>query len=230
MELTKKHSEGTPTTEQEVLEKYQTTDKKLYMTLDESVSLSISLARQIHEKGGQFDKVIGIANGALLPTKVIADTLGLPYSFITIRRKGSSIKSRLSKYPALVKIISFWFKIPLLREPLVFLMNRFTKLSDDQTIPDSATLDKSILLIDDSVESGQTLVKAEEVLSTGNPDIRITTAVLVAKPIPADSATHYTPDFFLARLMQHFPWSSNNPEYDQYQEWLAENNLQKEQS
>ena len=74
--------------------KFLSIDHTVYMTMEEAITLSHDLADTI-DISGRPSLLVGVANGALLPMKIVADDLGIPLQVIHLRRKGSRYKQRL---------------------------------------------------------------------------------------------------------------------------------------
>jgi len=213
-----------------IVNKYAEIDEKMFMSMDEAIELSHEIARRISMNGVEPHAIVGIANGALLPTKIIATDLNLPFEMITIRRKGSAVKSRLSRYKTVVKLASIWYRTPFLRYPLVWILKimRYGFKSAPTLMLTNCYQGKHILLVDDATDSGKTLRRAEQMLS--NRQCRqITTAVLSVAKENKNSADFYIPDYYISQRMQRFPWSINNPAFPEYQKWLKQNVLEANQ-
>ncbi len=209
-----------------IVNKYAKINDRLFMSIEEAIELSHEIARRISMNGVEPHGVVGIANGALLPTKIIATDLNLPFEMIAIRRKGSVIKSRLSRYKVVVKLASIWYRIPFVRFPLVWVMKMMKHgFKSDPVLTGTNYQDKHILLVDDAIVSGKTLRRAEQILS-GQQCRQITTAVITVSKNKKKSADFYIPDYFISRQLQHFPWSINHPDFLEYQEWLKQNGLE----
>ncbi len=214
-------------TDRAVVEKYRHITTKEYMTLNEALALSRRLAAD--HAGNGYDLVIGVPNGGLLPTKVVSDALGIPFRLVTVRRKGSAIKGRLSRYRWVKRLVARWYETPVLNIPLEAVMQYMSGLADsdgeDEQIHDLTAFSR-ILVVDDSLESGQSLRRVVEIVSRqAATGAQIDTAVLcVGQAVPEEKRL-YRVDYRLCDLMQHFPWSTNNPDYDSYQQWLADHDL-----
>lgn len=209
-----------------IVNKYAEIDDKLFMSTDEAVELSYEIARLIRVNGVEIHGVVGVANGALLLTKVIATDLNLPFEMITIRRKGSAIKSRLSRYKPIVKLASMWYRIPLLNLPLVWVMKMMNGFKSDPVLTSTNCYqDQHILLVDDATDSGRTLRRAEQILCKQQCR-QITTAVISVSKKNKKKPNLYIPDYFISQRIQHFPWSVNNPDFPKYQKWLKQNGLE----
>lgn len=209
-----------------IVKKYTELDDRVFMTVNEAVELSRELAKRAVQTDIQFDEVVGIANGACLPTTIIAESLGLPFQMLRIRRKGSVVKNFLGRFSFVVRFFSVWYSIPVLNYPLVRVMGKMRNLADNDEDQNESRFKgkKNILIVDDALEFGSTIEAAQQIIKKDNPQCNTVVAVMSwAVLLPNETqVTH--PDFFISRIVHHFPWSMNSPSYDEYQRWLGENN------
>ena len=63
------------------------------MTMGEAEALSHDMAIEILS-ANKPDLLVGIASGALLPTKVVAEHIGVPYQMVRVRRRSSRYKQK----------------------------------------------------------------------------------------------------------------------------------------
>ena len=95
-----------------IISRYADADEKLFMSVDEALVLSRELAERVRQSGFRPEKIIGVANGALLPATVVAESLDLPLEMVRVRRKGSTIKKRLAKFGLVRSVVSFLTNFP----------------------------------------------------------------------------------------------------------------------
>lgn len=210
-----------------VLQKFRERDEKLYMTLAEAQVLSVALADAVVAAGIQPDKVIGVANGALMPATLVAERLQLPVEMVRIRRKGSGIKRRLSRLPFLRELVTWLYRLPGTHQLLRFVMNRFNRLEEadagSATTVASAT---TLLVVDDAIETGQTLKRILDIQQSQNPGARVVNAVISwSIGFREKGQCAVNPDVYLSDRIHHYPWSQNSPAFAEYQTWLAERGL-----
>lgn len=211
------------------VQKYRETDDKLFMSLAESVHVCEALADEVRDDGYAMDAIVGIANGALLPTRVIADRLGLPCEFVRYRRQGSTIKRRLGKVPGLRALVTWLYGFGAIARKLAPIIDSFNKLDTDSAKSNTDLTrfagSGRVLLVDDAIDSGQSIaIACEQLRKRGATEIR---TVVITWSDKHDSKANcgVEPEYFLNRRVQHYPWSENNPELKHYQQWLTDHEL-----
>jgi hypothetical protein len=90
------------------LRKFTESTTQLYMTIPEAEALSRELAEHIRpavlsDLRERRVVVVGIANGGLMPAKIVSDVLVAPMSSVRIRRVGSRYKRALGSIGPLVR-------------------------------------------------------------------------------------------------------------------------------
>jgi hypoxanthine phosphoribosyltransferase len=206
------------------ISKYSQTNEKLFMTMEEVFCLSQELSRRIGREHPQIEKVVGIANGAAMMTKIIADELDLSFDMVRIRRNGSFLKDRLEKFPGVRKIASLIYGIPILNWPMVQIMQWLNRAPIVESSESALLLPKKVVLIDDVIDSGQSVLAAIDILSnSGATDITCAVMVWSDWAERRGATPLFEPDYYIGRRVQHFPWSKNNPNYQEYCEWIAAN-------
>ncbi len=211
-----------------ILNKYRTATTKMNMTLEESIRICEHLADEVTRCGVQYDAIVGIANGALLPTRVIADRLAMPCEFIRLRRQGSSIKSRLSKVPGMRTLVSWLFGFRAIARTLAPIMDSFNKLQTEKTVSETTGFpgDGRVLLVDDAIDSGQSIVAAQQLLLERGASVVHTVVMTWSDSQSFDADCQLDePEYWLNRRIQHYPWSGNNPMNGDYKTWLARHDL-----
>jgi phosphoribosylpyrophosphate synthetase len=204
-------------------QKYLSLEKKSFMTIEESVDLSRQLAVEV-ERTGRGDLVVGLANGALLPTKVVADELGLPFEIVKVRRKGSRWKQKLVPIKRALRIPSsviLWGPfLPLWN----FIQNRSAGL---ETSEESFAFDvkgKSVVLVDDCIVTGGSLEEVKRrLLDQGAASV--VTAVICWTDNGPGGPEGKRPDVFLHRAIHFYPWSNNSPFLDRFEAWVKGNGM-----
>jgi adenine/guanine phosphoribosyltransferase-like PRPP-binding protein len=203
-----------------VLAKYESTDVKMFMSVDEATVLAEELARRLGTNNPRPDLVVGIADGALLIARVVADRLGVPMQVLRIRRRGTGIKKTLATLPwlrsAIGKVYGLLYSLPAVRPLMMAIMNRFQKLEEPAHAELPEVRGKHVALIDDCIESGQTFLAASRMLS-GARSVR-SACISWSR---GSQGRHVAPDIFINRRIQHFPWSTNSPHWDEYHATLA---------
>ena len=214
--------------DQEIAEKYRQLDDKLFMSVHEAEALSREMARLVKDSGIEIHKVVGVANGAFLPATIVAERLDVPLEMVRIRRKGSGLKRRLAKVPFLRGLVTVMYKLPVLHSLLRWVMDKFNRLEDnsDQGSQSAGPTGVGILVVDDAIETGQTLKRIMEMQAGDNTDARMYSAVIswsVAYKNVVEGAVK--PDFYISKRVQHYPWSQNSNHLADYQAWLSERGI-----
>lgn len=210
----------------DVVRKYAEVEEKIFMTLEESIDLSKGLAERVLEADYKPDYIIGIANGALLPTHVVADELKLPFEYIRMRRQGSRWKRRLAKIPGVRAVFSLLFKVQVFARLVAPIIDSVNKLESEEVDKNSLPHEgRSILLVDDAIESGQSIASAVDMLLLqGAKSVKVA-VIGWSKRIDSEQKHGVVPDYVLNRRLQHYPWSENNPQVHAYRSWLAKHDL-----
>jgi hypoxanthine phosphoribosyltransferase len=205
--------------------KFDPATARITMSLTESELLSVALAQASQTRWGGFDLVVGLANGALLPAKVVADTLGLPVQIVRIRRQGSGYKQKLIG-------IKNWLRIPnglILWGPFKPLWDLFqnatSKLEEGHDAFGFDVAGKRVLLVDDCIVSGASVRHvAERLAACSAAEVR--TAVIcwcedVPGGVPAPE-----PDVYLQRQIHTYPWAGNSDDLDAFKRWVSAHGLE----
>ncbi len=208
----------------EIVAKFAKTDEKLIMTIEESTTLSREIAFQVTKLPEQPDLVLGIDKGALLMAKVISSELQIPMKTIRIQRKGSKIKEKLETIPGLAKFLSRWYKIPVINIPLKHVLHQLSGLSKVSNQVNLNVREKRVLLVDDAMETGQSLVAAKALLTAGCVKSVMTAVLTWSNKHDSQQKNQIQPDIFISRRIQRFPWSRNSPFYNEYEKWLLNTN------
>ena len=195
----------------------------MFITLAEAERLSQALADQILKSFGRPDLLVGIANGAILPTKIAADHLGVPYEIVRVRRQGSRIKQRLV-------FIKKAFRIPgraMTFGPLMWFwrkfQDRYSSLEQTDDAFNFSINGRTVVLIDDEIVTGASVKYVrDELIARGCASVRI--AVIGWYRGKGDSGD-FAPDTYLIAEHKFYPWSHNSPDYSAFESWLGENNL-----
>jgi hypoxanthine phosphoribosyltransferase len=221
-----------------IVRKYAEAETKLFMTLAEAEALSIELAMRIRRKAAAItDKqwiVVGIANGGLMVAKIVAETLGFPFEPIRIQRSGTRLKRKIGKYDWVVRCVDSLLRMPLSRpvlRRLIDKMNRLKTDTDGRLAIESGARQASfkgnhIILVDDCINSGQTIQLAKKtLLAAGAKDVL--TGVLTVYNSEKDQfkSKQFGPLVYLNTRIHHYPWSQNNNEYDDLLYWLNERGI-----
>jgi len=199
--------------------KFLTADHTVYMTMEEAIALSRDLADAI-ETFGRPDLLVGVANGALLPMKIVADELGIPLRVIHLRRKGSRYKQRLFAIKEAVGIPTSLLTIRPMRAIQTWFEQRTSALEETNDAFAYDVVGKDVMIIDDAIHTGMTVRHLKErLLAKGATKVSV--AVICWYRGPTDSGD-WGPDLYLHRRYQWYPWSNNSPYFAEFLNWLAE--------
>jgi adenine/guanine phosphoribosyltransferase-like PRPP-binding protein len=210
------------------VEKFKNANQKHFMHLSESIELSKEIGRLLCDfaVSQKPDVIFGIANGALLMTIIIAEHLGIPWEMIKICRSGTKIKETLVKSKLLLRVASIWYKAPILNIPLKSLMQRFEKLAPPEDFAKKLDVEnKVVALVDDCIETGQTLQAAMMMLQKAGAKSILVAVMSWSEKVDSLSKHGIAPDIFINRCIQHYPWSRNSPFRNDYLNWLEANGL-----
>lgn len=199
-------------------------DQTINATIEEVETLARDLAKEIAKLEPKADMVVGLANGAWLPTKVVADTLGLPGHMVKVRRKGSRYKQRLAVIVRALRIPPQLILWGPFRAMWVLFQNRTGTLEGSGEALDFDPSGKHIVIVDDCVETGNSFrYVAEKLLAAGARSTR--TAVYCWSRMPKIPEAQSRPDIYLHRQIQFYPWSGNTTRIGEFEKWLADNGL-----
>lgn len=185
--------------------------KYLELSIEKSIEESKKMFDKINELY-DFDLVIFIAKGSFIIGKTVADLKGVPLLEIFATRKGNILK----------KIIS-----PLLKyipKTVLIKMREKEVKSDYHTVKNDRKIDydkekyqqflekKRILLVDDSIDSGNSIILTSNAIKNIFPksELKIATMNVMKK-------SSIRPDYYLYEdTMICGPWSNDSKEHSKY--------------
>ncbi len=205
------------------------------MTLNEAEALSLELADRIRAialmdlEAGRVT-VAGIANGGLMIAHIVAESLSAPMEVIGIRRSGSSLKRALGRFRPLVRLTARALEFPVIGPVLVRTIDKMNRLETGDKTPSVGSDElqvalfrqRHVVLIDDCIETGQTIILAKQMLADAGA-MAVTTGVITFCGLENDpsKADRFDPLVYInGRSQHHYPWSQNNTAYDEYLAWL----------
>ncbi len=208
-------------------EKYQALTQHLSvnMSLEEAVELSRQLAQTMTESVDKPDLIVGLANGALLPTKVVSDALGIPYRMVRVRRQGSRYKQivvRIKNALHLDSRILTWGPMKYLRSRFEA---RYNKLESASNTFDFDVQGLSVALVDDCIESGKSVRYVYDALKKQGAS-RVSINVLCWYQETPGVLPEGRPDTFLHTAIQVYPWAATHPNLNGYMKWLKDNGME----
>ncbi len=214
-----------------VVEKYRALDisrTKIHVSLADAEALSVGLAAAMAAQAP--DLLVGLANGALLPTWIVADRLGVPFEMVRIQREGGRLKARLL---AIVSLIPFADAVIRWRavRGLVLAVERLMfarKYLRHRIAAESFAFDvtgKSVAVVDDCMVTGGSIrVVRQRLLDAGARAVSVNVLCWVDQSDEARPATA-EPDSWLHRFVHFYPWSGNSPHAGEYRRWLQRHGL-----
>jgi adenine/guanine phosphoribosyltransferase-like PRPP-binding protein len=193
------------------------------VTLAEAEAYSAALARLI-ARGPVPDVIVGLANGALLPTFVASEELGVPYVMLKIRRRGSRYKQRLGALADALHIP----KAMLAWGPLLHFWRRLLERFSDLESPGDETLDladKSVVVVDDCIWTGASILYVLELLRRAGAR-QVVVAVISWVENDRPVSREFAPDLYINRAFECYPWAGNSPYQEEFRAWLTQRGLQ----
>lgn len=197
---------------------------KRNVTIEESITVSKELGDRF--QAHQPESIVCIANGALLIGRVIADYLKLPLHTLFIHRRGSRLKQYLSAIPGLTSLVTLLYHQPALHYRIDRIMHVFDRLSkvngDQNVLPVEGQV---VALVDDCIESGQTIATARQCLHQANAKTVVIGCISWEKWKDSIVENNVQPDIFMDRQLQTFPWSTNSPYRKELIHWLRDRGI-----
>jgi hypoxanthine phosphoribosyltransferase len=184
------------------------------VTLAELPALARELADRVRAAKFQPDLIVYVETGARLLAWELCRELGLKAVAVEAARPGRGIKR---VFAPLAAMLPRWVNQGLRRAEEWLGVHRFTPR---QVIlpPGVVWRNRSILLVDDAVDTGRTITAVRAALQGGeDPPAQVRTAVLGATT-PAALAVV---DFFLFDYNRCLPWSSDSVEREEAQRLWA---------
>lgn len=166
--------------------------------------------RALEEKvAGAFspDLVVGIASGGLHVSRKLLPHV--PHISVLCRRPSTAAKGRSRRLMRQIRRLPLWARNTLRRAEAAWLgkrrdMSRHPEISRDNIAAIQAA--SRILVVDDAVDSGASLLAVVERLRQINPGAEIRTAAITV----TTAAPAIVPDFTLFnRVLIRFPWSKD---------------------
>ena len=177
------------------------------------------------EKDGKPDLVIYVARGGYLIGKEIADYFQVPCAGIYAERRGGGLKERVAP---ILKVLPDWLKMMLRKMELKSGMHKTHK--ERNVYWDAADFErikkqdvKSVLLVDDSVDTGYSMIQVMEKLFAdfGKDTIIKTAAVNVWSKSEEVCATDYR---IYTDTIIMTPMSKDSEEYAEFEELYRKRN------
>lgn len=193
------------------------------ITLREAEDYSAALAELIG-RGRRPDLIVGLANGALLPTVIVSEKLRIPYVMLKIRRRGSRYKQRLAALAEALHIP----KAILAWGPLLNFWRRLLERFSDLESAGDALMDvrgKTIVVVDDCIWTGASMLHVLELLRKAGAR-QVSTFVISWVENENPVSREYRPDGYINRAFECYPWAGNSPHENEFRRWVAHRGLQ----
>jgi hypoxanthine phosphoribosyltransferase len=195
-----------------------------HVTLDEAEELGRDLVHAVESTRFRPEIIVGLANGAIFPTYVVAAELSLPYHMVQVRRRGSRYKQRLMVVQKKLRIPSGLIMWGPMKRLWVLFQNRTNNLETAANTFDIDVSGKRVLIVDDCVDTGASLRYVADKLRAGGAT-DILTAVYCWSRMPKVDEALARPGLYLHRQTQYYPWSNNSRHLKAFSDWLEKNGL-----
>jgi hypoxanthine phosphoribosyltransferase len=200
-------------------------EQSINATIADVTDLARDLAGEIAALSPRADMIVGLANGAFLPAKVVGETLGLPWHMVKVRRKGTRYKRALSSIAKALRIPPQLILWGPFRAMWVFFQDRTSKLEESGDPLGFDPAGRHVVMVDDVVETGNSFrLVADKLTAAGAASVR--TAVYCWSVMPKIPEEQSRPDIHLHRRIQFYPWSQNTTQVGAFDRWLADNRLE----
>lgn len=167
------------------------------------------LAGKVVIDGYLPDLIVGIATGGVYVSRHIMPSV--PHAVISCQRPSTAVKDSNKTLMNIVQCLPLWCR-NLLRivEAMLLGCNKSRRLPQvdiDKECINAIKASKYILVVDDAVDSGNTLMAVKEIIESLDSDVEIRTAAITV----TTSAPAIIPDYYIYhnRTLIRFPWSKD---------------------
>lgn len=186
-------------------------DELLNLSMDDVRVLSLKLAEQITEKP---DLVVFVAKGSFMIGQIISDYFDVPLLEAKAARNGNNLKD-IAK--PILKLLPPKIKLWLRRTEIKSNyhdqnIQRSVEISDPNCLCKRSFC--SILLVDDSVDTGNTILSVKDALTDKFPQARINIASLFVFSKSKECVT--VNNFIFEDTIFSGPWSNDSKEHKEY--------------
>ncbi|MFC0904974.1 phosphoribosyltransferase [Clostridium sp. MT-14] len=186
--------------------------KHLTLSIKDVKRDCLELSKLIDKSGFRPDCVVYIKTGGYLVGKYIAEYYKIQLRGLRILREGNGIKS---KFSFILRILPKFVK-NLLRE-LEFKSGIHAKRSNRVVteIDENLLYGENILLVDDSIDTGNTIVSALDFLKN-NSNLDLNIKVLALNKFKLSEKLMKTDYYLYEDSIIIYPWSKDSKEYKDY--------------
>lgn len=173
------------------------------------------------KKEYQPDLVIYLAKGAYLIGKSMSDVFGVPLIAIGSTREGNKLKERLASLLGLLPrwLCNFLRRLELESNVHGHKKERHIEFLDDVASLSRRTNNLKILVVDDSVDTGSSILAAQELIKSKFSNVLIRIAVL---NVMSQSKENVEVDYYLyTDKILRTPMSKDSREYRKFLEMYS---------
>jgi hypoxanthine phosphoribosyltransferase len=186
--------------------------KQCTLSLEDVKKDCIELSKLIDKSGFKPECIVYIKSGGYLVGKYISEYFNVPYNGLRISRQGNELKKHLK---IILKIIPKYIK-NILR--VMELKSGYHKKHNERLVTEvdeSLVNGTNILLVDDSIDTGNTIISAIKFLHNNyGENLNVKVAALNKFKLSEEVANT---DFYLYEdSIIIYPWSKDSAQYDEF--------------
>ena len=158
---------------------------------------------------------------------MVAETLGLPFHMVKVRRQGSRWIQRLQRVKEFLHVPSSLVTLGPLKLFWYWFQRRFNRLEKTDSSFNFEVAGKHVLLIDDCIVSGSSIrYVSDRLVEAGVASVRIGVICWSDDLKAVNPANNIHPEVYLHRAVHFYPWSNSSPYLSTFMEWLRVRNLE----
>ena len=167
------------------------------------------------------DLIVGLANGGIMPAVIAAETVGLPYHIMKVRRKSSRIKQRLKLLAKIARYFPSFLNSVFAKKFKRSFDAKYNQIeSDSSGDPMPKVSGLKILIVDDCIDSGSTVAHVRDKMQHAGAKWVKTAVISWGTKHDSEKLHRVVPDMHLHRTIDVYPWTMQNPAYDEFIGWL----------